>query len=151
MEILSAHSVMPTRSRPGSASPSCRAQVGLCHDAHGFQLDNCCFLGFQVDTGSAASPPKKWLTAHGASDHNPYQGVLQTTALHAAHDMTYRSCTKKGSPTNDALAPELTAQQQSWPLLPRAAALSPSRLSLNHVPDQPRQNPPPREGHGPED
>ncbi len=57
---------------------------------------------------------------------------------------------KKRSPTNGAQAPELTAQQQSWPLLPRAAALSPSRLSLNHMPDQPRQKPPPREGHGPE-
>src|SRR5262245_45222018 len=34
---------------------------------------------------------KASITAHGASDHNPYQGVLQTTALHAAHDMSYRS------------------------------------------------------------
>src|SRR5262249_53916621 len=36
--------------------------------------------------------PNKWpITARGASDHNPYQGVLQTMALHAAHDMSYRS------------------------------------------------------------
>jgi hypothetical protein len=26
-----------------------------------------------------------------------------------------------------------------------------TRLSLNHMPEQPRQKPPPREGHGPED
>jgi hypothetical protein len=26
-----------------------------------------------------------------------------------------------------------------------------TRLSLNHAPNQPRQNSPPREGHGPED
>jgi len=90
-------------------------------------------------------------TARGASGRNLYQGVVQTMALHVAHDMSYRSRTKKRSPTNDAQAPELTAQQQSWPLLPRAAALSLSRLSLNYTPDQPRQKPPPREGHGRED
>src|SRR5262249_36598958 len=52
-------------------------------------------------------------------------------AFHVAHHMSYRSSTKKRSPTNDAQAPELTAQRQSWPLLPRVAALSPSPLSLN--------------------
>src|SRR5262249_17388391 len=30
-------------------------------------------------------------TARGASGRNPYQGVLQTMALHVAHDMSYRS------------------------------------------------------------
>src|SRR5262249_26369856 len=30
-------------------------------------------------------------TARGASGRNPYQGRLQTTALHVAHDMSYRS------------------------------------------------------------
>src|SRR5262245_32570782 len=88
-------------------------------------------------------------TARGASGRNLHQGVLPTMVLHVAHDMSYRSRTKKQSPTNDAQAPKLTAQQQSWPLLPRAAALSPA--SLNHPPDQPRQKPPPREGHGPKD
>src|SRR5262249_7947688 len=88
-------------------------------------------------------------TARGPSDRNPYQGITHTMPLQVAHNMSYRSGTKKRSPTNDAQAPELTAQQQSWPLLPKATALSPA--SLNHSPDQPRQKPPPREGHGPED
>src|SRR5262245_22180100 len=30
-------------------------------------------------------------TARSASDRNLYQGVLQTMALHVAHDMSYRS------------------------------------------------------------
>src|SRR5262249_13910884 len=90
---------------------------------------------------------KASIAARGASDRNLYQGVLPTMALHVAHDMSHRSRTKKRSPTNDAQAPKLTAQQQSWPLLPRAAALSPSRLSLNPPPDKQRQNSPPREGH----
>src|SRR5262249_32569927 len=65
---------------------------------------------------------KASITAREANDHNPYQVVLQTIALHAAHDMSYRSRTKKRSTTNDAQAPKLTAQQRSWSFLPRAAA-----------------------------
>jgi hypothetical protein len=34
---------------------------------------------------------KASIAARGASDHNPYQGVLQTMALRAAHHMSYRS------------------------------------------------------------
>src|SRR5215470_19788808 len=34
---------------------------------------------------------KASITARGASDHNPYQVVLQTMALHADHHMSYRS------------------------------------------------------------
>src|SRR5215469_6842722 len=33
---------------------------------------------------------KASIAARGASDRNLYQGVLQTTALHVAHDMSYR-------------------------------------------------------------
>src|SRR5262249_3035142 len=33
---------------------------------------------------------KASIAARGASDRNLYQGVLQTTAWHVAHDMSYR-------------------------------------------------------------
>src|SRR5262249_42606950 len=46
-------------------------------------------------------------TARGANGRNLYQGVLQTMAFHVAHHMSYRSSTKRRSPTNDAQAPEL--------------------------------------------
>src|SRR6266508_804793 len=59
---------------------------------------------------------KASITARGASGRNLYQGLLPTRALHVAHDMSYRSCTKKRSGPNDAQAPALTAQQHSWPL-----------------------------------
>ena len=46
-------------------------------------------VGRALLEGRVAFPAS--ITARGASDHNLYQGVLQTIALHAAHHMSYRS------------------------------------------------------------
>src|SRR5215467_8869550 len=96
-----------TTTRPGALGASC------------IQPRPAPYVSTQIDLRHKAS-----IAARGASGRNLHQGVLQTMALHAAHDMSYRSSTKKRSPTNDAQAPELTAQQQSWPFLSRGVALS---------------------------
>ena len=42
---------------------------------------------------------KASIAARGASDRNPYQGVLQTMALHAAQHMSYREPSSGRRPT----------------------------------------------------